>query len=296
MRTSDTFLALCSEKFDKKVQFQVFLEKLGTYIVSNLKDGGDIQPLYANLADPNDNFVAKYKPTKPDYDASGEIDEVDMEIYREEVKQFVQRKTNMRRNLEKTYGLIWGQCSAGLQTYIKGLSYFETASSAFDPLWLLRESKKATSGIDDKANAYVSMHDAISQLYKMKQGSPESNDNYLARFKTNIAAVELTGGKHIFASPIISGLPVYEMSFEELDEEIDKSKAIIFLKYADEARFGALSKRLRETTYLDRDKYPTTLSTMNELMTKSCTSIQTSSNNNNPRSRRNGISLLKETS
>ena len=56
-------LALRSEKFDKKVQFQVFLEKLGTYIVSNLKDGGDIQPLYANLADPNDNFVAKYKPT-----------------------------------------------------------------------------------------------------------------------------------------------------------------------------------------------------------------------------------------
>ena len=35
-------LALRSEKFNKKVQFQVFLEKLGTYIVSNLKDGGDI--------------------------------------------------------------------------------------------------------------------------------------------------------------------------------------------------------------------------------------------------------------
>ena len=68
----------------------------------------------------------------------------------------------MRRNIEKTYGLIWGHCSAGLQTYIKGLSYYETASSAFDPLWLLREIKKATSGIDDKANAYVSMHDAIS--------------------------------------------------------------------------------------------------------------------------------------
>ena len=85
-------LALRSEKFDKKVHFQVFLEKLGMYIVSNLKDGDDIQPLYANLVDPNDNFTAKYKPTKPDYDASGEIDEVDLEIYREEVKQFVQRK------------------------------------------------------------------------------------------------------------------------------------------------------------------------------------------------------------
>ena len=39
-------MGLRSEKFNKKVQFQVFLEKLGTYIVSNLKDGGDVQPLY----------------------------------------------------------------------------------------------------------------------------------------------------------------------------------------------------------------------------------------------------------
>ena len=206
-------LALRSEKFDRKVQFKIFLEKLGTYIISNLKDGGDIQPLYTNLVDPNDNFTTKYKPTKPDYGTSGIIDEVDLEIYREEVKQFVQRKTNMRRNIEKAYGLIWGQCSAGLQTYIKGLLNYETASSAFDPLWLLREIKKATSGIDDKANAYVSMHDAISQLYRMKQGSQESNDNYLSRFKTNVSAVELTGGKHIFASSIISGIPVHVSFF-----------------------------------------------------------------------------------
>ena len=263
------------------------------YIVSNLKDGGDIQPLYVSLTDPSDNFVAKYKPAKPEYDVSGEVDEVDMEIYCKEVKQFVQQKTNMRRNLERTYGLVWGQCSSGLQTYIKGLSYFETGSSIFDALWLLREIKKAISGIDDKANAYISMHDAISQLYRMKQGSQEANDNYLARFKTNVAAVELTGGKHIFASPIISGLPVHEMTPEELDKEVDKSKAIIFLKCADESRFGALSKRLREATYLDRDEYPTTLSTMYELMTKSCLNIQTSSNNNNSRNRRNGVSLLQ---
>ena len=100
----------------------------------------------------------------------------------------------------------------------------------------------------------------------MKQGSQESNDNYLSRFKTNIAAVELTGGKHIFASSIICGISVHEMSAEKLNEEIDKSKAIIFLKCADEGRCGALSKRLREATYLYRDEYPTTLSTMYELI------------------------------
>ena len=35
-------LALRSEQFDKKVQFQVFMEKMANHVISNLKDGGDI--------------------------------------------------------------------------------------------------------------------------------------------------------------------------------------------------------------------------------------------------------------
>ena len=200
---------------------------IGNYIVSNLKDGGDIQPLYATLTDPNLNCAAKYKLVKPESDETGEVDEVDQEIYREEVKQFVQLKINLRRNLEKVYGLIWGQCLAGLQTYIKGLSHYNTGSSSFDALWLLREIKKTKSDIDDKANAYVSMHDAISQLYRIKQEKQESNNNYLARFKTNVAAVELTGGQHIFVSPTISGLSIEEMTLEEIDEREDVKAFVI---------------------------------------------------------------------
>ena len=127
----------------------------------------------------------------------------------------------------------------------------------------------------------------------MKQDSQESNNNYLARFKTNVAAVELTGGKYIFASLIISGLPIEEMTTEELDEEIDKSKAIILLKCADESRFNPLAKRLKEATYLDQDEYPTSLATMYELMTKSYSNIQSTTNNNNSRNRQNGVSLLQ---
>ena len=45
----------------------------------------------------------------PENDKSDENhDEVDMIIKKEEMKQFVQRKMNLRRNLEKSYGLIWG--------------------------------------------------------------------------------------------------------------------------------------------------------------------------------------------
>ena len=37
-----SILALRHEKLDHKKQFQVFMEKVGTYVLSNLKDGGDV--------------------------------------------------------------------------------------------------------------------------------------------------------------------------------------------------------------------------------------------------------------
>ena len=113
---------------------------------------------------------------------------------------------NLQRNLEKSYGLIWGQCSAGLQAYVKGTSAYATMSVIFNVVWLLHELKKATSGIDDKANIYVNMHDAMSMLYKMRQGTQETNDHFLARFKANVTAVKLTGGGHVFFSPKLVGM------------------------------------------------------------------------------------------
>ena len=68
----------------------------------------------------------------------------------------------------------------------------------------IHELKKATSDIDDKAKVYVNMHNAMVTLYKMRQGSQESNDHYLARFKANVAAFKLTGGDHVFFSSKIS--------------------------------------------------------------------------------------------
>ena len=216
-------LALRSEKFDKEVPFQVFMEKLATYVVSHLKDGGDIQVIFTDMKVPTKSFNELHKPVKPEKGKSSkddDVDEVDLEIYKEEVKQFVQRKMNLRRNMEKSYSLVWGQCSNGLQTYLKGLYSYETRAKIFDLLWLLRELKKATSGIDDRSNTYVSMHDAISTLYRMKQGAQETNDHYLARFKTNINAVELAGGAHLFFSPELAGADD-TMTEEERESEID---------------------------------------------------------------------------
>ena len=59
-------LALRSKRFDKKVSFQEFTDKVANYVVTNYKDGGEIQPLFVDLIDPTSEFQTKNKPVKPE--------------------------------------------------------------------------------------------------------------------------------------------------------------------------------------------------------------------------------------
>ena len=59
-------------------------------------------------------LLKKHKPTKPlkreDNKHIDNIDiDIDIEFCKEDIKQFVRREMNLRRNVEKNYGLVWGQ-------------------------------------------------------------------------------------------------------------------------------------------------------------------------------------------
>ena len=84
------------------------------------------------------------------------------------MKQYVARGMLLKSNLVMVYSLIWGQCSAALQSYIKGLQNYEDKRDIFNVLWLLSELKKATSGINTKVNSTLTMQEAVAALYRMK--------------------------------------------------------------------------------------------------------------------------------
>ena len=151
----------------------------------------------------------------------------------------------LRSNIEKLYGLLWGQCSSALQATIKGTSEYEDKSDDFDTIWLLTETKIAISGIDLKANSRLTLHEAVSTLYKMKQDETEANDNYIERFKSNIMTIELTGGKDFFCSKGIMTKDNDNPTDDEIKIEEDKMQAILLLKNVDEKRYGGLSKSLK---------------------------------------------------
>ena len=131
---------------------------------------------------------------------------------------------------KKLYGLLWGQYSSALQATIKGINEYEDKSDNFDLIWLLIEIKKAISVIDLKANPRLTLHEAVSTVYKMKQGETETIYNYLERFKSNIMTVELTGGKDFFCSKGIMTNDDDDPTDDEIKAEEDKMKAILLLK------------------------------------------------------------------
>ena len=74
--------------------------------------------------DPIDAFKKSQRPTALDENA----DDVDKEIFKESIKQYVSMEKNARRNLQKTYGLMWGQTSSALRSTLRGLDDFEVNS------------------------------------------------------------------------------------------------------------------------------------------------------------------------
>ena len=173
-------LALKVEKFHKKVSYEIFVEKICNYVVQNYTDGEDIKVLLTHQKDPIKEYEANNMPGTPSAeDINNPVKEA---ILREEIKQFVARKNNIRRNIQSVYSLLWGQCSASLQAYIKGQDGYIKSTESYDVKWLMSELRKASSGVDSKANPYLTMLEATSTVFKMRQGSNESNDTYVERF------------------------------------------------------------------------------------------------------------------
>ena len=138
-------LGLRSECLHKKVSYEQFIEKLCNYIVQAYADGADIKVLLMKGRDPIEAYKDKFMPSPlSNEDKDNPVKDA---ILKEEIKQFVARKNNIRRNIQSAFSLIWGQCSSALQAYVKGLDGYEEATEDYDVTWLLREIKRRAQGL-----------------------------------------------------------------------------------------------------------------------------------------------------
>jgi hypothetical protein len=102
-------LGLRSEWMEKKVSFEVFLEKMTDYTLREIKNSRDVVSAVRDMKHPKKGFEKINMPTElSDVQKKSSIE---VAIQEQRIKLYAIREAEMRSNLDKIYGLVKGQCS-----------------------------------------------------------------------------------------------------------------------------------------------------------------------------------------
>ena len=119
------------EKMKYKIVFEVFIEKFIIYLTANMTGSKDVVKTILD----RDNTLDRIANDIPkDLTAEEAKSPVQVLLKMEEVKKYGNRRQLAIDNLVKVYGLVWGQCSSGLQTSLKGKQGYEAAADDYDVL------------------------------------------------------------------------------------------------------------------------------------------------------------------
>ena len=131
-----------------------------TYIIKNL-NGGEciVEGIKNTKLDVIDAFKAQNKPNE--LSDAEKASSIEVEIKKEEIKEYVKKLNLTKSNLKKIYGVIYGNCTESVQAMIKTDADYETKSKDFECQWLLDKVKIIVSGLDTKSNKRVSLHGAL---------------------------------------------------------------------------------------------------------------------------------------
>ena len=117
------FLSLRYEKFNNKSSlYEVFLEKVANYVVSNLKNGGDTRPLFTKMIDPTAIFNDKRRPNF--LSTKYYLVSLEVKIHEKRIEIFVVRRDLLIANMERCLSIVWRKCSSVLQSRIKDLEEY----------------------------------------------------------------------------------------------------------------------------------------------------------------------------
>ena len=252
-------LGMRHERMKLKVMFDEFVEKFTNYLTSNMTGARDVVKTVTD----RDDALERIDVDEPvDLTEEEERSKVKVMLKTEEVKKFGARRQLAKDNLVKVYGLIWGQCSPGLQTAMKGEDGYDDALDGHDVLLLLENLQKVVSGVDTKANRLYVEQEALVAFTTMRQGATESTDGFIMRVKHNAETLKIAGGeRYLYDEDLLS-----VVTRQSVDRAIEKYISMHVIRRSDQGRFGDLQKSLLEGSHRGQDEYPTTLQDVYALM------------------------------
>ena len=265
--SSNSFKGRCNDlkgyiyDCDSHKQCDIFVtttREIAEYIGRTYKYGGDTKMSIHKL-----EIITIERPVEP------EGDDLDEMIYKEDMKEYVKRRSFLRENLKRAYALIWGQCTDLLKAKLEANSNYDTYSTQQDPIALLKAIKDINFKFEDHRYIYHSIFDAYKSFYSFRQTAEMSNSEYLEKFKNIVEVLEQHGGVLDTEEPFTSNddeytsLELGQQTVELLSAAHkrcrDKYIAYAFIYKADNDRYSRLKEDLQNDYLKENDNYPLTL-------------------------------------
>ena len=103
--------------------------------------------LVQDMEDPKSSFDIKKSKYLNETEAKSEVKKYRMAA---RVKKYIEREARLVSNMNTIYGIIWGQCTPGVQSVLKGNEDFPSRSKKCKSLCIMQETKKITARLGVK--------------------------------------------------------------------------------------------------------------------------------------------------
>ncbi|CAB9512359.1 unknown protein [Seminavis robusta] len=208
------------------------------------------------------------KPTVPTAaDGTPSTDDVDKEIFKQEVSAFVKGRDKLRENRQNAFSLIWGQCSDNIRTKVKSSADFETMSTSANVIGLLQSIRTVMLQFQTRKYQPLAILESKRRVINFRQGSLTVGE-YYRMFKQKVEATEHNGGCFGYETTLIqaalpTGTTISDASADEMAKAIatvrDMTLSVMFLSGSDQERYGELTIDLENDYTRGENNYPKTL-------------------------------------
>jgi hypothetical protein len=182
-------------------------------------------------------------------------------MWKEEITDYAKRKGVIEQNTKAVFAVIWEQCSKSMRDdKVKTLEDYKTNLAEGDCVWLLNNIKGIMLRFEGQQSLFLSLDDAMSNLFLFRQGPDMSLFTYKTEFENLVDVFEHYGGT-IGAYPALIAL--VPKRIKEDDERAKFARGMkldmMFLNRSNRRRYGTLWNDLENQYARHNRHYPTDL-------------------------------------
>ena len=109
------------------------------------------------------------------------MDLLESRIFDKEIDIYMNRRSTLDENIQKSYSLVLGKCTDLLKSKLKNINKWNVSLTTYDVLILIRIIRRITFKFYEQKYLPLALHQAKSNFYNIRQGNL-SNAEYQEEF------------------------------------------------------------------------------------------------------------------